>query len=163
MSILNKTKSILCFSLLVLLLGLPISSVEAAQISEQDLAALERNCETQEQALQTSMQELDEALKLLTESEQELTELQNALSESEADCEKLTQELLKQKAEIAKLRGELLLLKNQSAKVSEALTKAEQSLNDAETKAKSELKKQSRQKRLWQIVAVVLGGVAIGK
>ena len=80
----------------------------------------------------------------------------------------LLEESKLQKAEIEKLRKELTTLRQESATASDALTKANEYLRN--TKAEIEANEAAwrkrenqleRQRLLWQIIAVVIGGAAI--
>lgn len=152
--------------LVVLLWSLPgISAAQSPSVmmSAEDLAILEQNCTASEAALQQSLIALEEAKALLTESEQELMELTAKLNESEEICIELRQTLATLRTESAKLKSELALLKAASVKASTDLAKAEKSLQDTEQAYKKDHKKQVRKTRLWQVIAVILGGVALGK
>ena len=155
----------ICLSVCLLWLpcGTSYAQQQTVEMSLTDLTILEQNCTAQEAALQQSMLELEAARQLLTQSEQEMTELLQELSNSEDICAELRQELAKLKVESVKLKSELSLLKISSVKASQELAKAEQSLNAAEKAYKKDRKKQVRQTRIWQMIAVVLGGVAIAR
>lgn len=154
--------------LLSALLLWPLPGISSAQspsvmMLQEDLQILEQNCEMSEAVLQQSLKELAEAKALLTESEQELMALMAELNDSEETCAELRQTLATLRTESARLKSELALLKAASAKASAELTKAEKSLQDTEQTYKKDHKKQVRKTRLWQIIAVILGGVALGK
>ena len=160
----NIRKVILLFVLLLSqLCGISSAQSQSVMMSQEDLLTLEQTCELSEMALRQSLTELEAAKELLTESEQELTNLLQELSDSQELCDELRQELAKLKVESAKLKSELSLLKVSSTKASSDLMKAEKSLQDTEAAYKKERKKQVRQTRLWQVIAVILGGVAIAK
>ena len=89
-------------------------------------------------------------------------ELTAELNESEEICIELRRTLATLRTESAKLKSELALLKAASVKASTDLAKAEKSLQDTEQAYKKDHKKQVRKTRLWQVIAVILGGVAIG-
>lgn len=143
--------------------GISCAQSQTVELSLTDLTALEANCKAQETALEQSLQELEEARILLADLTQELTESETALSESQEALTELKAELLKHKLELAKLKSELSQLKTESLMLSGSLMKAEQSLKDAEKKYKKENKKAARKERLWQVVAVIAGGFAVGK
>jgi len=130
------------------------------EMSTEDLMILEDSLNTSEAALMSSLQELETARELLMASEQELTDLELALDESETALAELKVEQAKLKTQLARLSAELALLKSKSTMLSADLKKAEQSLNDTEAKYKAERKKEKRQTRLWQVISVVLAGVA---
>lgn len=150
---------------LLLLQFCGISSAQSPSVTmlPEDLAALEQNCAMSEEALKKSLTELEEARELLTASELELTMLTQELNESEETCAELRQMLTTLRAESARLKSELALLKAASVKASTDLAKAEKLLQDTEQVYKKDRKKQVRQTRLWQVIAVIFGGVAIAK
>lgn len=89
-------------------------------------------------------------------------------TEAQEKLMELLEESKLQKAEIEKLRKELTTLRQESATASDALTKANEYLRN--TKAEIEANEAAwrkrenqleRQRLLWQIIAVVIGGAAI--
>ena len=162
----NILKNLLCLFALLLCCWQPsMCSAMEQRTAEQplDLETLSENCELSAKALETSMRELEEARQLLHQSEMELTGLIQELNSSEEICTELRQELAKLKAESAKLKSELSLLKASSVKASTELQEAEKLLNDTENKYQKEKKKLRRQNRIWQIIAVIACGIAVGK
>lgn len=149
---------------LLLLQFCGISSAQSPSVTmlPEDLAALEQNCAMSEEALKKSLTELEDARELLTASELELTMLTQELNDSEETCAELRQMLTTLRTESARLKSELALLKAASVKASTDLAKAEQSLKATEQKYQKEHKRQARQTKMWQIIAFIAGGVALG-
>jgi septal ring factor EnvC (AmiA/AmiB activator) len=96
-----------------------------------------------------------------------LDESEKELEASKAELEALRKEYEQQKAELMTLKEELRTQKNESATASDALTKANQFLQD--TKVEIEAREAAwrkreaqleRQRFLWQIACVIVGGVA---
>lgn len=143
--------------------GVCSAQSQAITMSFEDLTILEEHCKAQEIALEQSLTALEEARELLTDLGQELTDSAQELTESQASLAELKRELSAHKVELAKLKLELSRLKTESAQLSDTLKKANQSLNDTEAVYKKESKKTKRQTRIWQVIAVILGGVAAAK
>ena len=181
------TKKSLCalsFMYAVLLLFLPsVGSCSEAEtshpdtltISVKDWETLRANNDAQRKALEESKQALTEAKKELDASQTAVTEAKALLelsqmtsTEAQEKLMALLEESKLQKAEIEKLRKELTTLRQESATASDALTKANEYLRN--TKAEIEANEAAwrkrenqleRQRLLWQIIAVVIGGAAI--
>ncbi|MBR1760899.1 MAG: hypothetical protein IJ741_06945 [Schwartzia sp.] len=183
----KKSSRVLSFMCAVLLLCLPSVGIcseaqatgreETVTVSMQDWNTLKANNAAQKKALQESQAALTEARKELTASQTALTEARELLELSQmtsAEAQEKLLTLLKeselQKAEIEKLRQELTALKSESLTASDALTKANQYLSDTkkeiEANEATHRKRENqleRQRLLWQIVAVLIGGVAVAK
>ncbi len=146
-------------------------------ISIEDWNRLKENSAAQKKALEESQKELTEAKAALIESQEALTEAKELLSISQMTSTEAQQKLISlleestmQRAELETLRQELNALKEESATASDALAKANQYLNDTKAEIEANEKahraretKLERQRLLWQIVSVILGGVAIAK
>ena len=182
------TKKSLCalsFMCAVLLLSLPsavscsearaTSQAETLTVSMQDWNALKANNAAQRKALEESQAALTEARKELTASQTALTEARELLELSQMTSTEAQEKLMQllresetQKVEIEKLRQELTALKSESLTASDALSKANQYLQDTKKEIEANeaawRKRENqleRQRLLWQIVAVLVGGVAI--
>ena len=140
----------------------------ALTVSKRDWMQLKKNNDEQRRALEESQIALNEAKEALSASRAALEESERELETSKAELEALRKEYELQKAELITLRNELRTQKNESATASDALTKANKFL--ADTKVEIEAREAAwrkreaqleRQRLLWQIAAVVLGGVAI--
>ncbi len=169
---------VLCFSLLSAT-GSCSEKATAEQdtltISRQDWEALRRNNAEQKRALEESQRELSEVKKAQAESEKALIEAQSLLETSQMTSDEMTKlcatllnELNLSRAENAKLTQELKDAKAESMTASDAIAKANQFLSDTKKEIEANeaawRKRETqleRQRLLWQIVAVVLGGVAI--
>lgn len=182
----KKNLCVLSFMCAVLLLSLPsvgfcseaeTNHPDTLTISVKDWEALRANNAAQRKALEESKQALTEARKELDASQTALTEAKALLALSQTTSTEAQEKLIAlleesklQKAEIEKLRQELTALRQESATASDALTKANQYLQD--TKAEIEANEAAwrkrenqleRQRLLWQIVSVlaICGGAAI--
>lgn len=153
------------------------TAAETVTISKEDWITLQKNNAAQKKALEESQKELNEARKALTESEQALTEVKNFLEVSQATSTEAQERLMQllseygmQKAEIETLRIELDAQMKESLTASEALKAANQFLQDTKKEIEAHeaawRKRENqleRQRLLWQIVSVVLGGVAVAR
>lgn len=180
----KKNLCVLSFMCAVLLLSLPsvgfcseaeTNPPDTLTISVKDWETLQRNNAEQKKALEESQKELEEARKARNESDRALNEAKALLENSQMSSSEMQEKLISLlnesatlKAEIVTLKNELALAKSESATASDAIAKANQYLADtreeilaneaAWRKREAQLE---RQRLLWQIVAVVLGGVAI--
>ena len=180
----SRVLSFMCVALLLCLPSVGMCSEaqatgreETLTVSMQDWNKLKANNAAQKKALQESQTALTEVRKELNALREVLTEAKALLESSQmtsTEAQERLATLLKeselQKAEIGKLRQELSALKAESKTASDALTKANQYLSD--TKKEIEANEATRRKReaqlerqrlLWQIVAVIVGGVAVAK
>lgn len=153
------------------------TAAETVTISKEDWITLQQNNAAQKKALEESQKELAEARKALTESEKALAEAGNLLEVSQMTSTEAQERLMQllseygmQEAEIETLRKELEAQMKESLTASEALQAANQYLQD--TKKEIEARESAwrkrenqleRQRLLWQIVSVVLGGVAVAR
>ncbi|MBQ9364861.1 MAG: hypothetical protein IJT82_03705 [Schwartzia sp.] len=153
----NPRKGLLSLALSCWLLSLPCTSYAATyQMTEAQMQTLESNF----LELETRNAQL---LKILTESENELT-----LASSES--ERLKELLQIANNQLSKLMTELKEARSESERVSKSLETANKELERAsESLRKSEAqhkKTESRlrtQKTLWQVLAIILGGVVATK
>jgi len=122
----------------------PTYTITAAELEmlEQHLSALEMNNST----LKT----------ILSESGEELTAALNALTQSQAELTKLKAELqtCKNEAESARLS---LQIANRDLQI------ASESLKASEAEHRERENQLERQRLLWQILTVIIGGVAVAK
>ena len=181
----KKSSRVLSFMCTVLLLCLPsvgicseaqaTSREETLTVSMQDWNKLKANTAAQKKALLESQAALTEARKELNASREALTEAKALLESSQTTSTEAQEKLLVllkeselQKAEIAKLRQELSALKAESKTASDALTTANQYLQDTrreimenEATWRKRENQLERQRLLWQLACVIIGGVAI--
>lgn len=185
----KRTKLLLALLLsFVVLASLGTCSASPAQegrtitVSSNDWTILQENNKKQEIALQKSAEALTTARQALTEStaalqttqkelEQSKTELQTlrqALTASQKETSELLTNLQMQKAETQRLRQQLTTLQEQSATAANSIETAQKYLDDtraeilANEKAHEKTDKALKNKiTAWQIVAAILGGVAI--
>jgi len=147
-------------------------TTEVMSVSKEDWMRLKVNNDAQKIALNESEKALREAKEALDASRAALDESERELETSKAELEALRKEYELQKAELITLRAELKTQKNESATASDALTRANQFLQD--TKAEIEANEAAwrkreaqleRQRFLWQIISVACayGGYAIAK
>ena len=150
------------------------TSPETLTVSKADWDALRRNNAAQKQALLESQQALNEAKQALTQSQEALSETKAALLESQTELTAARQEstaLLKestlQKQEIERLRKELTELRKESLEASSAISTANQYLQDTrreimenEATWRKRENQLERQRLLWQLACVIIGGVA---
>ena len=151
-------------------------------VSMNDWKILQENNKKQEIALQKSAEALMTARQALNESttalqttrnelEQSRTELQTlrqALTASQKETAELLTNLQMQKSETQRLRQQLTTLQEQSATAANSIEAAQKYLDDTRTeilqneKAHEKTEKALKNKiTAWQIVAAILGGVAI--
>ena len=109
---------------------------------EQHLTALQANNDALKNILATQGDELAAALNLLTESQAELMTLRNELQTAKNDVQSARQSLKTANSE---------------------LQKALQSVEASEKEHRRRETQLERQRVLWQIIAVIVGGVAIAK
>lgn len=118
-------------------------------ITAEELTTLEQHL--------TMLQNNNETLKsILSASGEELTEALNALTTSQAELAKLKAELNLCKAEAESARQSLQTANSE-------LQKALESVNESEREHRRRETQLERQRVLWQIIAVIVGGVAIAK
>lgn len=157
--------------------GVGKTAEETITISLTDWNALKANNEKQKKVLEESQTELNEAKKAQAESEKALTEAKQSLEISQMTSNEAQEKLLTlleefgmQKEEISKLRAELKAQRAESTTAYESIARANQFL--ADTKKEIEANEAAwrkrenqleRQRLLWQIVSVVLGGVAVAR
>ena len=145
-------RSILLLALLVLCWGRPScgSCAETYTITEAQLLTLEENLA----ALSMNNAALLEALSASS------TDLTEARSESEALRERLDEV----ERQLLGLRDELERLRSESQNAKESLTRANRELQSAVESVKTLERKRrriERQRNLWEVVAVILGGIAV--
>ena len=145
-------------ALFALLLLLPWAGYCSAtyEVTEEQLTILENNLTQLEQHNQ-------ELMTLLSESESDLTA---ASSESET----LRAQLAEVQGQLAALRQELTQARSESETALQSLATANDELAKASASFKQSEKEHAKtesalrtQKTLWQVVAIILGGVAIAK
>lgn len=119
-------------------------TITAAELTtlETHLTALQQNNEKLKNILATQGDELTAALNLLTESQAELMKLKAELQTAKNDVQSARQSLATANAE---------------------LQKALESVNESEREHRARETQLERQRVLWQIIAVIVGGVAIAK
>lgn len=148
---------------------------ETILVSRKDWTRLKQNYDEQRKVAEMLWKELLEARTALGESNQALVEARSLLEVSQMTSDEMMQKLIQlleeskmQKSEIERLKNELRTVKTESLNSYESLVRANQFLRD--TKAEIEAREAAwrkreaqleRQRLLWQIAAVVLGGVAI--
>lgn len=154
-------------------------TTEVMSVSKEDWMRLKANNDAQAKALNESQAELNAVKQAQAESERALSEAKILLETSQMTSDEMTKlcatllnELNLQKAENAKLMQELKDAKAESLTAYEAISKANQYLNDtrqeilaneaAWRKREAQLE---RQRFLWQIISVACayGGYAIAK
>ncbi|MGP1470955.1 MAG: hypothetical protein ACTTJE_05090 [Schwartzia sp. (in: firmicutes)] len=145
-------RGVFLLALLVLCWGRPScgACAETYTITEAQLLTLEENLA----ALQSNNAAL---FKALSESSADLTIAQ---SESEALREKLGEV----ERRLRGLRDELEQLRSESQNAKESLTRANRELQSAVESVKTLEKTRrriERQRDLWEVVAVILGGIAV--
>lgn len=148
---------------------------ETVTVSMKDWIALKENNAAQKKALDESTKELSEVKKALDESNQASAEARILLEASQMTSDEMTLKLIAlseesktQKAEIEKLKNELRLAKTESMTAYEAIVQANQYLSDTREEIKArEAEWQKReaqlekQRLLWQILTVVVGGAGV--
>lgn len=119
-------------------------------------------------ALETSQTALSEAQNTLRASREDTTALQKALNESQQETTALRSELRQQKDQAERLRTQLTELQQQSSSAENSIAAAQKSLDDTRAEwLKSEKTHERTENRLknrikaWQIVAAIVGGVAL--
>ena len=153
-------------------------------MQEQALSESARDLEKARAALTESNKALSEARRELTASEEQVRALrtqseklkeqlrasQEALTISQNEAAQLSSALTAQRSEIAQLKERLTGLGSESENAASALQRANESLQSTRLEfQKNEQEHARREKRLnnkitvWQIIAVILGGVALGK
>lgn len=125
---------------------------------------------TARQALTESTAALQTTQKELEQSKTELQMLRQALTASQKETSELLTNLQMQKAETQRLRQQLTTLQEQSTTASSSIEAAQKYLNDtraeilANEKARDKAEKALKNRiTAWQVVAAILGGVAIAK
>jgi len=93
---------------------------------------------------------------ILSESGEELTQALNALTQSQTELTKLKAELKACKAEAESARASLVT-------ANEELQKASESFKASEAAHRRRENQLERQRLLWQIITVIVGGVAVAK
>jgi len=173
----KNTKSL--FILLLLFWGLlPFGTCSATQAQDQtqvivsidDWTTLQENNNAQLMALQKSEEALQIARNELKESNENLQTARNELEQSRAELKTLQTELKAQQDETQRLRKQLIQQQEKSTNVSNSIEAAQKYLNDtreeiwANEKAHAKTEKELKNKiTAWQIVAVIIGGIAICK
>ena len=153
-------------------------------IQKQALSESARDLEKARAALTESNKALSEARRELTASEEQVRALQEqsatlkeqlrasqeALTISQNEAVQLSSALTAQRSEIAQLKERLTGLESESENAASALQRANESLQNTRLEfQKNEQAHARREKRLnnkiaaWQIIAVILGGVALSK
>lgn len=173
----KNTKSLFILLLLFWLL-LPFGTCSATQAQDQtqvivsieDWTTLQENNSAQLMALQKSEEALQIAKTALKESAINLQAARKELKQSKAELTALQMELKEQQEETLRLRKQLQQLQEKSASVSGSIEAAQKYLNDtreeilANEKAHAKTEKELKNKiTAWQIVAVIIGGIAICK
>ena len=173
----KNTESLFILLLLFWLL-LPFGTCSATQAQDQtqvivsieDWTTLQENNSAQLMALQKSEEALQIAKTALKESAINLKAARKELKQSKAELTALQMELKEQQEETLRLRKQLQQLQEKSASVSGSIEAAQKYLNDtreeilANEKAHTKTEKELKNKiTAWQIVAVIIGGIAICK
>ena len=173
----KNTKSLFILLLLFWLL-LPFGTCSATQAQDQtqvivsieDWTTLQENNSAQLMALQKSEEALQIAKTALKESAINLQAARKELKQSKAELTALQMELKEQQEETLRLRKQLQQLQEKSSSVSGSVEAAQKYLNDtreeilANEKAHAKTEKELKNKiTAWQIVAVIIGGIAICK
>ena len=173
----KNTKSLFILLLLFWLL-LPFGTCSATQAQDQtqvivsieDWTTLQENNSAQLMALQKSEEALQIAKTALKESAINLQAARKELKQSKAELTALQMEVKEQQEETLRLRKQLQQLQEKSASVSGSIEAAQKYLNDtreeilANEKAHAKTEKELKNKiTAWQIVAVIIGGIAICK
>lgn len=145
-------RSILLLALLVLCWGRPSygSCAETYTITGKQLMTLEENLA----ALSMNNAAL---LETLNESNEDLTIAQGELMT-------LREQLKEAKEQLQRLSGQLQTLKEESARAKESLKTANEELQSAVAsvqKLEKTRRRIERQRNFWEVVAVVLGGIAV--
>ena len=145
-------------ALFALLLLLPSAGYCSAtyEVTEEQLTALEQNLT----ALQQNNQEL---MTLLSESESDLTAASSESAELRAQLEAVEIQLSTLKQELTQARSESETALQSLATANDELAKASASFKQFEKEHARTENNLRTQKTLWQIVAIILGGVAIAK
>ena len=117
-------------------------TAEELEILEQHLSALETNNKTLSAILSESGEELTAALNALTKSNEELKTLRNELKACKAEAESARASL---------------------AIANDELQKASESFKQSEAAHKRRENQLERQRLLWQIITVIVGGVAVSR
>ncbi|WP_315452232.1 hypothetical protein [uncultured Selenomonas sp.] len=183
------TRKICCSLVLLsslLLASLPSYGVCAAtpnpqestvSMSSEDLTRLSEISRAQEKALRESAQDLmtaraalNESNEALTKAKQELAASQETLTHSRQETAQLLNELSAQRQEIAALKQRLNALSSESQNAESALQRANESLQNTRLEFRKNEEEHARRERhlknkiiVWQVVAVILGGVALSK
>lgn len=176
----------LCFALALpgISLASPAQEQQTIAVSRSDLTTLIENNEQQRKALEQSATALTKAQTALEASQKALTEakatlkasqsetqtLQQALKESQQETKALQIELSQQKEQTKTLQDQLLKLKDKSTSAEASIEAAQKSLDDTRAEfLKNEKAHERTENRLknrikaWQIVAAIVGGIAITK
>ena len=126
------------------------------QISESELTALEHHLNALEANNETLTLLLSESDEGLTIAAEELTRLRRELSEAKRALEESQKSLTQMKSDAEDARASL-----QTANAE--LQKALQSVEASEKEHRRRETQLERQRVLWQIIAVIVGGVAVAK
>ena len=153
-------------------------------MQEQALSESARDLEKARAALTESNKALSEARRELAESQtkmnelrtqleklrEQLTQSQEALTISQQEALRLLNELTAQKQEISTLKQRLIWLGGESENAKSALQRANESLQNTRLEFRKNEEEHARRERhlknkiiVWQVVAVILGGVALSK
>lgn len=155
----------------------PNPQESTVSMSSEDLTRLGEISRAQEKALNESAQDLmmaraalNASNEALTKAKQELAASQETLTHSRQETAQLLSELSTQRQEIAALKQRLNVLSSESQNAESALQRANESLQNTRLEfRKNEEEHTNRERRLknkitvWQVVAVILGGVALSK
>lgn len=160
----------------------PAQAQQTVTMSRTDLIELQENNRKQQialmqsaealkkaqDALQTSAQALKQTREELTQSKAETQNLKQALTASQSETALLLSDLEKQKQETQTLQQQLQTLQLQSKAAGNSLAEAQKYLDDTRAEwLKSEKAHERTETRLknrikaWQIVAAIVGGVAL--
>ncbi len=164
--LLSRTK--ICSALLALCLLFAPSVTYAATISTPTLTP--EQSITLSQVLTEQERALEEALSLLDEAEIALEESETELNISLSELAQAKQELIKQKLEIKKLQATLgeqkLELESASASIANANKLLAQAKAEMEVSEKKHTQKENSlrgERAFYQVLCIILGGVAAVK
>ena len=164
--LLSRTK--ICSALLALCLLFAPSVTFAATISTPTLTP--EQSITLSQVLTEQEKALEEALSLLSEAGVALEESETELNISLSELAQAKQELIKQKLEIKKLQTILDEQKLELESASASIVNANKLLAQAKAEMEANEKKHTQKENslrgdraLWQVIAIICGGVAIAK
>lgn len=163
-------------------LASPAQDQQTIAVSKSDWMTLQENNKKQQialemsakaltqaqTALETSQTALSEAQNTLRTSKENTTALQKALNESQQETTALQNELKQQKDQTERLRSQLTELQQRSNSAENSIAAAQKSLDDTRAEwLKSEKEHERTENRLknrikaWQIMAAIVGGVAL--